>query len=75
MVRLSPMSAKKLIKILKRLGFEEIRQKGSHKFFINRTTGLVTTIPDHGAKDLPVGLIHDILKDLEMSLDEFDTLR
>lgn len=58
MTRLAPISARKLVKILKSLGFEEIRQKGSHIFFLNKKTGLVTTVPDHGAKDLPVGLLH-----------------
>jgi len=34
MVRLSPISPRKLIKILKKLGFEEIRITGSHHFFL-----------------------------------------
>ncbi len=41
MKKLNPISPEKLIKILKRQGFNEIRQKGFHKFFRNaegRTT-------------------------------------
>jgi len=32
--KLNPIAPDKLIKILKKQGFEEIRQKGSHKFFV-----------------------------------------
>ena len=75
MTRLAPISARKMIKILKSLGFEEIRQKGSHIFFFHKENGCMTTVPDHGAKDLPVGLLHQILEDIKIGLDEFEKLR
>ena len=51
-----------MIKYLKDNGFEEIRQRGSHKFLMNRKTGKLTTVPMH-CKDLSKGLEQKILKD------------
>jgi predicted RNA binding protein YcfA (HicA-like mRNA interferase family) len=33
-----PMTPKQMIKLLKDNGFVEVRQNGSHKFFINKET-------------------------------------
>ncbi|MDO6994321.1 type II toxin-antitoxin system HicA family toxin [Brachyspira innocens] len=46
MSKLSICDSKTMIKILMLLGFKELRQKGSHKFFIN-DKGLTTVIPVH----------------------------
>ena len=56
-----PMTPKEMVKLLKKHGFEEIRQVGSHKQFINRKTGKKTTVPFH-TKDLPIGTEKAILK-------------
>ena len=56
-----PMTSKEMIKLLKQNGFEEIRQVGSHKQFLNRKTGKKTTVPFHN-KDLPIGTEKNILK-------------
>lgn len=56
-----PLTSKQMIKLLKKNGFEEIRQVGSHKQFINRKTGRKTTVPFH-TKDLTIGTEKQILK-------------
>ena len=56
-----PMSAKEMIKLLKKNGFVEIRQVGSHKQFVNKETGRKTTVPFH-VGDLPIGTERNILK-------------
>lgn len=56
-----PMTPAEMIKLLKQNGFEEERQKGSHKFFVNKQTNKRTTVPFH-RKDIPKGLEHEILK-------------
>jgi len=38
MPKLNPLPAKKMAKILYRLGFQELRVGGSHHFFMNPTT-------------------------------------
>lgn len=75
MTRLTPISAKKLIRLLERLGFREIHRKGSHRFFLNPLTRLTTTVPDHGSHDIGRGLLKSILRDIELSAEDFERLR
>ena len=70
MKKLNPISSEKLIKILKKQGFEEIRQKGSHKFFRD-SEGRTTVIPFHKGEKIGRGLLAKILKDIGMTRDEF----
>lgn len=49
-----PMTAKEMVKLLKKNGFVEVRQCGSHKRFVNKETGRMTSVPFH-TKDLPTG--------------------
>ena len=73
MGRLPQLSAQKLTRTLKRLGFELVWQKGSHQIY-KHPDGRQTTVPVHRGKDIPRGLLHDIiLHDLEMTVDEFVT--
>ncbi len=57
-----PMTSKQMISYLESNGFVEVRQNGSHKFFVNFETGKRTTVPYHN-KDLGKGLEQKILKD------------
>lgn len=57
-----PMTSKEMIKFLKKNGFEEISQRGSHKKMQNKNTGKTTIVPMHN-KDLPRGTEKAILKD------------
>ncbi|HZK28099.1 MAG TPA: type II toxin-antitoxin system HicA family toxin [Thermoclostridium sp.] len=73
MSKLTIISPKIMIKLLNKLGFLEIRQKGSHKSF-RHDDGRTTVIPFHD-EDLGRGLIRKILKDIEISTEEYETLR
>ena len=57
------MKAKELIKILEQNGWEESRQRGSHKIFKNVNFSISISVPDHGNKDLGKGLVNTILKE------------
>jgi predicted RNA binding protein YcfA (HicA-like mRNA interferase family) len=70
MSKLPMTSAKELEKILFRLGFEEIRQKGSHRFY-KHADGRYTTIPHHPGEDLSRPLIRTILKQIDLDADEY----
>ena len=60
-----------LIQKVRKLGFEKIRQKGSHIRFAH-SDGRKVTIPDHGKKDVPYGLLLKIIRnDLEMDFKDF----
>ncbi len=75
MPKLAPISGKKMVKFLKRCGFEVIRIKGSHHFLANEESGFVTTVPVHSNEDLIISMIKDILSDVDMSRDEYEKLR
>lgn len=55
------MSSKELIKQLKKLGWEEVRTKGSHHHFKHPNKDYLITVP-HPKKDLPKGTADKILK-------------
>lgn len=65
------ISFQELIRRVEKLGFIRIRQKGSHIRF-SHSDGRKTTIPDHGKKDVPRGLLAKIIRyDLEIDFDTF----
>lgn len=63
------LSPSEVIKILKNLGFKEIRQKASHKQF-RHSDGRQTTVPLHKSRDLSPILIRQIAKDIKMTVEE-----
>ena len=69
-MKLPLLSAKEVVKILEKIGFEKIRQKGSHKYF-RRADGRVTIVPMHSGKDIGRGLLRRILKEIDISCEEF----
>lgn len=73
MSKLPVVKANRLEKILLHLGFQSQRQKGSHKFY-RHPDGRYTTIPHHPRKDLPRELIRTILKQINLSSEEFQEL-
>ena len=74
MSKLPQLDAIKLSKILKRLGFKFIRQKGSHMFF-KHSDGRTTVVPHHSGDKIGPGLLLKIIKDdLKLSRKEFEDL-
>ena len=69
MTQMPILKARKLIKILKKIGFEKIRQEGSHIFF-KHPDGRTTVIPNHPGKDIGRGLLREILKDIKLTPKE-----
>ena len=61
-----------MVKLLERLGFEVVRQRGAHRRLAH-PDGRKTTVSDH-VGDLPRGTIHAILTDVGLSMDEYDRL-
>ncbi|MCD4767774.1 MAG: type II toxin-antitoxin system HicA family toxin, partial [Methanosarcinales archaeon] len=57
--------------LLLKLGFKKIRQKGSHVFY-RHPDGRTTTVPHHSGRDLARPLIKEILREIELSVDEYN---
>lgn len=56
-----PMTPREMIKFLKKNGFKEVSQNGSHIKLKNEQTGKQTIVPYHGTS-LKKGLEQEILK-------------
>lgn len=61
-----------MVRFLESLGFRVIRVRGSHHVMAQETTR--TTVPVHGNRVLKIGTLRGILRDIEMSPDEFERL-
>lgn len=64
------LKPREVIAILARLGFEEVRQRGSHKRF-RHADGRATTVPVHLGRDLSPVLLRCIARDIGMSVHDF----
>jgi predicted RNA binding protein YcfA (HicA-like mRNA interferase family) len=69
MSKLPAVSGKVLIKALKRMGFEEIRIKGSHHF-LKHHDNRCTVVPVHSGETIGKGLLAQILKVCELTRED-----
>ena len=56
------MKCDELLKILKKDGWYEVRQKGSHKILKKQGKDETIVFPYHRGKEIPTGTCHRILK-------------
>ena len=70
MSKLPIIDAKSFEKILLKLGFKIMRQKGSHVFY-RHPDGRYTTLAHHKGRDIGRSLTRQILREIEISPDEF----
>ena len=67
MPKLPVLSGAEVVKALERLGFEFIRQRGSHA--ILRKAGIGTVVPMH--REVRLGTLNGILRQAQVSPDDF----
>jgi predicted RNA binding protein YcfA (HicA-like mRNA interferase family) len=53
-----------------KLGFSEVRQRGSHKQYLDGA-GRCTTVPFHQGRDISPVLLRQIAKDIGLTVTEF----
>jgi len=63
------LKPREVIALLTRLGFVEVRQRGSHKQF-RHPDGRATTVPFHAGRDISPILLRQIAKDIGLTVDE-----
>ena len=63
------MTGSRLIRALKKLGFEVIRIKGSHHF-IQHQDGRCTVVPVHRGESIGRGLLAQILRDCDITKED-----
>ena len=70
MSRLRIVGFRDMERVLHRLGFISVRQKGSHVFY-RHPDGRTTTLPNHPGRDLARPLIREILREIELTPEQF----
>jgi predicted RNA binding protein YcfA (HicA-like mRNA interferase family) len=63
------LKPQEVVAILRTLGFEEVRQRGSHKQF-RHADGRVTTVPFHKGRDISPTLLRKIAQDVGLQVEE-----
>jgi predicted RNA binding protein YcfA (HicA-like mRNA interferase family) len=63
-----------LIKILKKIGFEPVRQKGSHIVLVNNNDGSkrAVVVPNH--KEVDPGTLLEIIRQAGLKRNDFEKL-
>ena len=57
-------------RVLRRLGFQAVRQRGSHVFY-RHPDGRTTTVPHHRGRDLARPLIRQILREVDLDPEDY----
>ena len=70
MGRAPALSSADVIRVLERLGFQRIRQRGSH-LRLRHLDNRVVTVPIHAGQTLGRGILGKILRDAELTRQEF----
>lgn len=64
------LKPREVIRILENHGFEQIRQRGSHRQF-RHSDGRFTTVPDHKGRDISPILLRKIADYVKLTIEEF----
>ncbi len=70
MPKLPIVTASEVIRALEKIGFQAVRQKGSH-VRMKHEDNRVVTVPIHQGKTIGKGLLRKILRDSELTVEEF----
>ena len=71
MSQLKIITSAQMCRLIESAGFNNVRQRGSHRFY-RHADGRTAVVPVH-ASDLDRTLIRKILKDIDMSIDEYNS--
>ena len=71
MSKLRLVDAKVAEKLLFSLGFDRVRQKGSHAFY-KHPDGRITTLAHHKGRMLSRPLLREILREIEITVDDYN---
>lgn len=65
-----PLKPQEVVAIPRRLGFAEVRQRGSHKQF-RHADGRGTTVPFHSGRESSPTLVRKIAQDIAVDVVDF----
>jgi predicted RNA binding protein YcfA (HicA-like mRNA interferase family) len=70
MSNLPVLKPNEVVSILRKLGFDEVRRRGSHIQF-RHADGRGTTVPFHKGRDISPVLLRKIVQDIKIPIEEF----
>lgn len=73
MSRLKLVAYRDLARIAEAAGFEWVRCRGSHNTFCS-ADGRIVVIPDHGKQVIVRPLLRKIIRDIGLTIDEYNHL-
>ena len=68
------VSCRELVRVAGKLGFVFRRQKGSHAVYKRERDGKRAVIPIHGGRSVAIGTLRAILKDMDITPEDFERL-
>jgi predicted RNA binding protein YcfA (HicA-like mRNA interferase family) len=68
--KLPSVKARQVVKVLETLGFQRIRQSGSHATY-RHPDGRWTIVSIHPGKTIPKGTLRKIIRDAGLTIEEF----
>jgi predicted RNA binding protein YcfA (HicA-like mRNA interferase family) len=71
MNKVPSLTARDVVRALKRAGFEEVRQKGSHLLLMHPVSRQRTVVPTHAGKTIKHSLLMGIIKESGLSKKKF----
>ncbi len=73
MSRLKLLAYRDLARVVEAAGFKWVRRQGSHNTF-RSADGRIVVIPDHGRQVIVRPLLRKILRDVGLTVDEYNRL-
>jgi predicted RNA binding protein YcfA (HicA-like mRNA interferase family) len=71
MTRLASFSGEEVVRAFKRAGWHVARRKGSHVIMEKEGFDATPSIPVHKGKDVKRGTLRSLIRDAELSVEEF----
>ena len=71
MPKIPSLKPKEVIRVLRKVGFEERNTTGSHMILRHPVTHKIAVVPVHGGYDIKKGTFRNILKQADLSVDDF----
>jgi predicted RNA binding protein YcfA (HicA-like mRNA interferase family) len=72
--RLARVTGQQLVRALEKAGYEQQRQRGSHVRLKRSSDGRRVTVPLHARRQIPIGTLRAILRDADITPQEFNKL-
>jgi len=68
-----PFKYREIEQKLTKMGYSIVRQRGSHVIFSDGKN--IFPVPNHGSKDISIGVEKQILKILDLTVNEFKNVK